>query len=113
MYFEGYDTKREWLMNTDSFMKRVGKVIDRELAEEYGVSPTLVFSIRVDERKEPHRKHKKKTVRIRKLPTDEILLNDYNELDSIQKVADKYGATKQAVSKRLRNYFASRANASR
>lgn len=106
MHIYGYDTKKEWLMCTEDFIKKLGKVTDNELAEMYGVGTSLVFEIRTDLHKEPRRKHTKKR-KCSKLPDTKQLLKEYAELGSLQEVADKYGVTRQAVSVNIKRHLGS------
>lgn len=110
MIINGYGTKREWLEHCPEFLNKLGTRTDRDIANEYEVSIGTVFAIRIERGIEPIRKHSKHSRKhYAKLPSAEVLLKDYNELGTMQKVAGKYHSTKQAVSIKLKKYFTEQA----
>ena len=73
--------------------KYAGKMTDLEVAEILGCPRRKVVEYRIDHGIRPYKKHRNT---IAKNNIDEILA-DYNELKSLQKVADKHGVTRERV----------------
>lgn len=75
-----------------------GTKSDKDVADELGISRTEVMAYRYEHNIKAFGKHKKhKAVDINEI------LAEYNELGTLQKVADKHGVTRE----RVRQWFAS------
>ena len=90
----------EKLTNNPEFIKMLGTVNDKEVAEKFGCSLAFVFIMRKEHNIMPSRKH---TLNARLAVPDEEIYSKYLELGTMQKVADYYGVTKQAISLRLKD----------
>lgn len=82
----------------EKISQHVGKMSDREIARTLGISRNKVMQYRFEHNIKPYGKHTHHVS-----DNIETILAEYNELGSLQKVADKYGVTKEAV----RQWFAS------
>lgn len=72
--------------------KFAGLMSDNEASKKLGCSRLTVFYYRVENNIPPFRKHKHTVA-----DNIETILKDYNELGTLQKVADKYGVTRECV----------------
>lgn len=86
------------LYNNPELRIEIGQSSDRLLAEKYHCSTADIYRIRSQLGIEPYRK-----VEGGKIPKDvKQILADYESLGSLQKVADVYGCSKQALSLKLK-----------
>ncbi|MCQ2081689.1 MAG: hypothetical protein MJZ11_08515 [Lachnospiraceae bacterium] len=90
--------KEKKRMCDEKISQYVGKMSDRSIAKTLGISRNKVFQYRLEHNIKPYGKH---TYHVS--DNIETILDEYNELGSLQKVADKHGVTREAV----RQWFAS------
>ncbi|MCF0125917.1 MAG: hypothetical protein HUJ68_09250 [Clostridia bacterium] len=87
------------LLKNPEFRIDLGQNADRLVAEKYHCSTSDCFRARTQLGIEPYRKFEGG-----KVPKDiKQIISDYEQLGTLQKVADAYGCTKQALSLRLRS----------
>lgn len=93
--------KRKNLKINPGFIAELGKVNDKEVAEKWGVCNTTVASIRNALGIAPCRRWSDLSKCARILPPADELLAEVQKEGSMNKVAKKYGVSRQAVQQKL------------
>ena len=87
------------LLNNPQVRIDIGQNSDRVVAEKYNCDKSDIYRIRNQLGIKPYRKFESG-----KIPKEtQQIIDDYQRLGSLQKVADEYGCTKQALSFKLKN----------
>lgn len=99
------NTNMKALLENPDFISLLGVENDHTVAEKFNCSISIVFFARQSKGIEPSRKHsthKSRSIPLKLDVSKEQLEEEYREMGTLQKVADKYGCTRQAVSQRLK-----------
>nr|DAO97428.1 MAG TPA: HTH-type transcriptional regulator [Caudoviricetes sp.] len=97
------NTNMKALLENPDFVSLLGVENDHTVAEKFNCSIAVVFFARQSKGIEPSRKHSThNSIPVKLDVSKEQLEEEYQELGTLQKVADKYSCSRQAVSQRLK-----------